>query len=400
MRDANHARLRRVLYVIRLNPSKKFGSLEEEILLIARAFRREGSLFLPLYSSPLELENLTEYEAEGLEAKGMNLERFHLASLRRLVRLIRSKGIEIVHWNFTEPLTNPYVWWLSLLTPAVKHVFTDHVSRYLPINNVVPPLKKFVKGSLLRRYRQIIAVSEFIGGCLTEQGIWPNVTCVPHFINTDRFRPDPETRATLRAELDAKDRFVVLLVSHLFKAKGVDVALRAMTEVPEPAVLWIVGDGAEEGLLKQLCHDLGLDPRVRFLGLQRNVEPYMQAADCSLCPVVRGEAAGLGNLEAQACGLPVIASRIGGIPEYVAEGETALLFPAGEPRELARAVSQLMNDPSLRQGMGIAARRFVVEHFSADARRDDHLNLYRDSPSSAASSETTREPSRAVSSSW
>ena len=102
---------------------------------------------------------------------------------------------------------------------------------------------------------------------------------------------------------------------------------------------------------------------MRFLGLQRNVEPFMQAADCLVCPSLWAEAAGLVNLEAHASGLPVLASRIGGIPEYVADGETGLLFEPENAGALADAVVRLAADPDLVKRLGDNGRRAVSERY-------------------------------------
>src|SRR5205085_2195046 len=106
-------------------------------------------------------------------------------------------------------------------------------------------------------------------------------------------------------------------------------------------------------------------------------EPYMQAADCFVCPSRWAEAAGLVNIEAQACGLPVVASRIGGIPEYVAEGRTGLLFAAEKHEEMARAVRVLIDDRGECRAMGRRAREWAVEQFSPAARLRDFLDVYR-----------------------
>ena len=116
--------------------------------------------------------------------------------------------------------------------------------------------------------------------------------------------------------------------------------------------------------------------RVRFLGPQDRVEPYLQAADVLVCPSLWQEAAGLVNVEAQACGLPVVASRIGGIPEYVEEGRTGLLFPPGDFRQLAACLTQLKESPDLCNRLGAEARRRAVERSSVAARLDDYLKLY------------------------
>src|SRR5262249_49879111 len=148
-----------------------------------------------------------------------------------------------------------------------------------------------------------------------------------HFINTDRFRPDSGVRAAVRREHGADQRFVALAVANLIPEKGIDIAVRALAEAPAHITLWVVGTGAEGGTLQALSATRGLGERVSFSGQRTLVEPIMQAADCLVCPSLWAEAAGLVNLEALGTGLPVLASRIGGIPEYVDDGVTGYLFP-------------------------------------------------------------------------
>ena len=82
------------------------------------------------------------------------------------------------------------------------------------------------------------------------------------------------------ARRGAGGAFVALAVAYLIKEKGIDVAIRAVGELPHGIVLWVVGDGPEHGNLQSLAQDLGLGERVRFLGQRRHVEPLLQAADC------------------------------------------------------------------------------------------------------------------------
>ncbi len=96
-----------------------------------------------------------------------------------------------------------------------------------------------------------------------------------------------------------------------------------------------------------------------------------------MCPSIWQEAAGLVNIEALACGVPVVASRVGGIPEIVEHGTTGLLVAAGEPDELAAAIRRIAEDPDLRRKMGEAARTAAVERFSAERKLDQFLNFYR-----------------------
>lgn len=369
--------LPRVLYAVVLEPGRKFGTLEEQMVLLSQAFQAEGSSFLPLFLCPPMPKQLAAFTAHGIEAECLDLRSFDEDRCWRLLSLIRRRQIEVIHWNFTNPLLNQYVWWLTLLAPSVRHYFTDHNSRHLPLPPPSPGWRRRVKARLLKRYEQVWCVSRFVRDCLEHQGIWSNLVCCPHFVNTERFCPDSEARARVRRELGDDQAFVAVTVAHLIADKGIDVAIRALAHLPERAVLWVIGDGEEATALDRLILTLGLQHRVRRLGAQANVQPYLQAADCFLCPSRWAEAAGLVNLEAQACGLPVAASRIGGIPEYVSEDHTGLFFPPNDHVELADCVRRLMDDTELCQRMAQAARLEAVARFSVQARLPAWLDLYR-----------------------
>jgi len=232
---------------------------------------------------------------------------------------------------------------------------------------------------LISRYRKVFCVSGFVLDQVRDLA-GPRAERVDHFINTDRFRPDPAVRRQVRHTMGAGDEFVAVTVAYLIKAKGIDIAIKALAQLPEDVVLWVVGEGPEQGNLEALARELGLERRARFLGPKRNVEPILQAADCALCPSVWAEAAGLVNLEALACGLPVIASRIGGIPEFIADGRTGYLITPGDHRELADRIQRLMSDEPLRRRMGQEARSDAVDRFSTQSQIEDYWKLYQGSP--------------------
>ena len=366
-----------MLYAIVLDPTMKFGSLEEQIICLAQSFKVHGSFFHPLFICCEEASDPAPYQELGIETECLDLRTFSWSRLLRLSQLISRHKISLVHWNLTEMLRNSYLWWLTFLHPNVRHCYTDHVSRTSVSSKPSGWLRRAAKRLLLRRYDKVFCVSQFILDDLQLKGTGSNLVLCRHFVNTERFRPDAVVRDHLRRKLDVQGRFVVLTVAQLIKSKGIDVLIRAMAELPDSAILWIVGDGDQSELLHQLSSELHLTSRVYFYGFQKNVESFMQAADCFVCPSLWMEAAGLVNLEASASGLPVIASRIGGIPEYIETGVTGFLYSPGDHQELARCAQVLKDDPVLYHEMSLKARALSVERFSADVLVPEYLNCYR-----------------------
>ena len=364
-----------MLYLTDLWPSDKFGSMEEQIFELARAFSGAGGMLLPVFGGVPEAKVTERYRADGLMVDGLNLHVFRWSSLFHLVALIRKHKLGVAHWNFYSPI-NPYVWMLSVLVPRMTHVRTDHTSRTLPLTQPVTGAKRFLKSVLFRRYRKVLCISDFVVDCLRHQGGWSNLSRCTYFINTERFQPRFDVRQQMRGKFEADEKFIVLLVANLIKEKGGDVAIRALAHLPEPIELWIVGDGRDQARLVDLADELSLSHRVRFLGNQRNVEPFMQAADCLACPSVWGEATGLVNLEALACGLPVVASDIGGIPEFVDDHRNGLLFTPGNDGELANRIRRLFDEPLLARRLSQQARLDAVEKFSIERRIPEYAKAY------------------------
>ena len=371
--------LRRVLHVMGLNPGIKFGSLEEQVLQVARAFRERGGHFVPVFDAPLAGRTLAAYDAAGITVGALSLRRFEMSTLHQLIQMIGLHQVELVNWSFYDPMS-PYVWALSVIRPHVRHILTDHISRYTQQQGNPSRMRRFVKTMLFPRYERIVCVSDFVKDVYARQGIDGRTLSLRHFINTHRFRPDTQARQSLRREFHADSRFVLLAVAHLIREKGIDVLLRALVQLPESVVAWIAGDGPARRDLENLAQHLGLARRVTFLGNQPEVQPYMQAADCLVCPSVWEEASGLVNIEALACGLPVVASRTGGIPEIVNHEVSGLLFAPGDAEGLGAAARQLYERPDLRESMSRAARRVAIERYSVESLMEEYLDLYRVPP--------------------
>jgi L-malate glycosyltransferase len=369
-------RLRRVLWVLDLDASQKFGSLEEQVQCLACAFRDQGGLLLPVFLGPLDPAARARYVGQGLRVEGLDLRRFRVKTFWQLARLIRSERIEVVNWNFYHTLANAYFWALKVCAPGLEHDFTDHDSLLtVRSGDNRRRWKKLLTRTLAARYARILAVSDYVQ--LRARDRWQrDILRYHYFINTARFQPDPVARREVREALGVHDEFVVLAVACLITFKGIDVALRALAESPQGVQLWIVGEGPEEAHLRELARALNLEARVRFLGLRHRVEPFMQAADVVVCPSLWEEAAGLVNLEAAACGLPVLASRVGGIPEMVEDGRTGLLFTAGQHSELARLIRRLHDDAPFRRTLGETARATAIKRFSPENSIHQVLDLY------------------------
>jgi glycosyltransferase involved in cell wall biosynthesis len=367
----------RVLFVSALDASQKFGSFEEEITAMMAACAEKGGLLLPVFMPPQDSGAAARFTALWPTSIAVDLWSFDLARLRKLRRLILDHHINIVHWNFYDVL-NPYYVSLRAVCPWVRQCFTDHFSRTPPVVRSYPPLKRRAKQVLLSGYSRTLGVSEFVVSCLREEGIWPRLGRVWHFVNPERFAPDAACRQEFRKQHRVADKIVILYVGQLIPQKGIETLLDAMRSLPEHAVVWILGEGGSRTNLESRVVREGFPHRVTFWGIQDRTEPFFQAADIAVCPSIWHEAAGLVNLEAAASGLPVVASDIGGIPEFVADRVTGLLHRPGDTAHLASRLNTLIADEALRRRFGARGRERAMNEFSPTVAIPRNMAIYDD----------------------
>lgn len=201
----------------------------------------------------------------------------------------------------------------------------------------------------------------------------PAVT--PFGVDIERFRPRTPGGARSRP-------FAFGIVKKLEDVYGIDILLRAFgifrdRHPGEEAVLRIVGSGSRERDLKSLSRDLGLDAGGIFLGALPNSEvpAFLSDLDIFVVPS-RMESFGVAAVEAQACGLPVIASDTGGLPEVVRDGSSGLIVPPEDPVALADAMERLYRDPELRARMGSEARKNVERLYDWSRNVDAMIGIY------------------------
>lgn len=203
---------------------------------------------------------------------------------------------------------------------------------------------------------------------------------IPNGVDLGIYRPaDPAERAAMRRGLGvAEDRVVAVCAGRLTVQKRVDLLLHAWAALSRrrhpPALLLILGDGPQAGELLTLARELGVTGGVGFPGAVAEVAPYLRAADLF---VLSSRAEGMSNglLEAMACGLPVVASDVGGSRDLLGQDEGGRLVPPGDADALTAALEMVAGDPDLRRKLGQAARERAMA-FDIGAVVERYLDLY------------------------
>jgi glycosyltransferase involved in cell wall biosynthesis len=243
-----------------------------------------------------------------------------------------------------------------------------------------------VRNAFFHRAAAFVAISRLIEDeCLTAGLRRERVVCIQHAADTARFRPAaPGEARELRAQLGLPlDGVLAVFTGRLLRGKGLEILIEAFARLlPDHpnAHLVIVGAGAgqvlsvEDGLRADVA-ERGLSSRVTFTGRVDNVEDYLRACDVFAFPSLY-EGLPHSPLEAAAAGLPVVASRTGGIPDVVVHGETGLLVEPGDIDGVTAALRALFGDAVLRERFGRHARELAIERFSLAAVSARYRELF------------------------
>src|SRR5947207_9789924 len=309
-----------------------------------------------------------------------------LVATFRLARLIRRERPQILHTHTAKAGTVGRVAALlagSRRPPIVVHTFHGHVLRgyFGPVPSL---LFRLLERWLASRTTALIAVSPQVRDDLVSLGIAPRerFAVIRLGIELDqRIAAERNGRAESRRYLGIPgQRFAVGWIGRMTAVKRTDdvlVAFKRLRESGVDATLCMVGDGPDRAGLEQRAHDLGIVRDTLFLGYQEDVAPFYAAFDALVLPS-SNEGTPVSAIEALAAGRPVVATRVGGVPDVVQEGEDGFLVEPGATDELADRLGHLARDPDLRERMGAAGRARVLPRYAVDRLVDDVDRLYRE----------------------
>ena len=214
---------------------------------------------------------------------------------------------------------------------------------------------------------------------IADFGVTRPIETITNFVNCDVYKPieDEAKRTRCRAQYAAPDEPLLVHLSNFRPVKRVTdvVKIFALVARERPAQLILIGDGPDRSSAEWLAHDLGIQDRVHFLGKQERVSELLAIADLLLMPSEL-ESFGLAALEAMACKVPSIATRVGGVPELIEEGVTGLLFSVGDVEGMAAGALSLLNDPARLDAMREAARKDAKKRFCANLVVPRYVRYY------------------------
>ena len=315
-------------------------------------------------------------ESQGVECFSCDARRrveYPLAMIK-LAAFLRRNRIDILHTHLFEPSVIGLLAGLLARTPM--RVLTRHYSDYHTRINK----KWHVRLDQLctRLSHRVIAVSQHTADHLIEMESAPpeKLHTILNGIDFERAKVSGRDAAeSIRREFAAEESHLLLIIARLHPEKGHSYLFQALPEirrsVHKPVRLIVAGTGPFEMAYRDEVRALACDDMVSFAGFRRDAPDLMAAADLVILPSV-AEAFGLVLTEALYLGTPVVATRVGGIPEIVDDGVDGVLVPPSDSGALARAIVDLLNDPNRRRQMAGAGRERVMNEF----RFEDMVRSY------------------------
>ncbi|UCE65065.1 MAG: N-acetyl-alpha-D-glucosaminyl L-malate synthase BshA [Candidatus Zixiibacteriota bacterium] len=301
---------------------------------------------------------------------------YTLSLAARLAEESKRVGLDIIHVHYAIPHAISGFLAKQILGPDAPKLITTLHGTDITLVGQHPSFYAVTKFSM-EVSDALTTVSRYISDRTRESfGITERIEIIPNFVDVTRFKPDQ--KGCDRAEFASHDEKIIMHMSNYRPVKNADNVIRIFDIVNKrlPSRLILVGDGPEAPNALSLADSLGLKDRVTFLGAQDMVESVLCKADLFLLPSA-SEAFGLAALEAMACGVPVVGSIVGGLPELVKNGDVGYLEPVGDVGAMARRSLEILTDGELHRKMSKRAREITVKKFTTEKVVGQYKEFYR-----------------------
>lgn len=331
-------------------------------------------------SLPTRLTELNErvrfHEVEMMSYPLFEHQPYTLALATKMAKVAETENLDLLHVHYAIPHSISAILARESLKPK----------RYLPVITTLHGTDITLVGAdrsylPITRYGivqsdGVTAISHYLKEATKEIFQVDDIEVIPNFIcQTDYARHPVED---LRSSLAPAGEPLLVHVSNFRPVKRPVDCVEILARVLQKGVvtrLVMVGDGSERTNVEHRARCLGVNEKCVFVGKQPNIVDYLSAADVLLLPSEQ-ESFGLAALEAMACEVPVIASRVGGIPEVVTDGDTGFLSEVGDLEKMAADAARLLSDITLRREMGRRAREFAVTHYRTDIVIPRYIEFY------------------------
>lgn len=310
------------------------------------------------------VENVFFHEVEARDYPLFDSSPYTLALTSKMVEVATWEHLDLLHVHYAIPHAASAYLARQILGRAAPRIVTTLHGTDITVVGADPSFLPVTRFAIEHSDGVTVPSADLRRATYEQLGVSEKtaIEVIPNFVDTDAFAPAPRSAST-------SERPPTLVHNSNFRpVKRVDdvieVFARVSLELPS-CELVLIGDGPERSRIERMVHERNLGARVRFLGKQLHVAPILQKTDLFLLPS-ETESFGLAALEALSCGVPVVASRVGGLPEVISDGKNGALVALGDVAAMARAALAILGDASLQARLSAGARATAVEKFPRD----------------------------------
>jgi N-acetyl-alpha-D-glucosaminyl L-malate synthase BshA len=333
------------------------------------------SSFLPTRLTELN-ERIHFHEVEMMSYPLFEHQPYDLALATKMATVARAEKLDLLHVHYAIPHSISAI----LARESIKQ------KRYVPVITTLHGTDITLVGADrsylpitrygLQQSDGVTAVSKFLKQATIETFDFDEIEVIPNFICQNHYKRLVDS--PLQKELAPNGERLLVHVSNFRAVKRPADCVEILANVRAAGVnarLVMAGDGPERSAVTYRAEQLGMNGHVVFVGKQANIADYMGVADVFLLPSEL-ESFGLAALEAQACEVPVIATRIGGLPDVVTDGETGFLSDVGDVEKMTADTLRLLRDEELRRSFGEKGRELAVQRYSTSKIIPQYIAFY------------------------
>lgn len=319
------------------------------------------------YALPFRLANFVEnvvfHEVEMSSYPLFEFPLYSLALASKMVEVAEYENLDLFHVHYAIPhATSAFLAKEMLKEKFDTKIITTLHGTDITLVGLEPSFLPLVKFSI-DKSDGVTAVSRFLKEkTLTNYDIDKDIKVIPNFVDTELFKPNSD--CTFRKHIAAKGEKILVHTSNFRQVKRVTDTIRIFDIVQKeiPSKLILVGDGPDRSECERLARQLNLTDRIKFLGKQDGLVEILTASDLFLIPS-QSESFGLAALEAMACGLPVVSSSVGGLPELVSHNECGFIAEIGDTDRMAKYTIDLLSNEKKYRIFSNNAREKAVNKF-------------------------------------
>jgi L-malate glycosyltransferase len=332
------------------------------------------------YALPFRLnqyvENVVYHEVEISSYPLFEFPLYSLSLASKMVEVAEFENLDLLHVHYAIPhATSAYLAKKILKKNKDLKIITTLHGTDITLVGLEPSFLPLVKFSI-EESDGVTAVSRFLKEkTLTNYDINKEIEVIPNFIDTTVYKPKEDS--CFRKNLAAKGEKIIVHTSNFRQVKRVSDTIRILEKIIKevPAKLILVGDGPDRSECERLCRELHLCDHIRFLGKQDGLVEILNSADLFLIPS-QSESFGLAALEAMACGIPVVSSSVGGLPELIRHNQTGFIAEIGDIDRMAKYSIDLLTNDKKHKLFSENSRKRAVEKFDKSIILPQYENHY------------------------